>query len=171
MAKKETVEIIDGKLCVGITRLNGIAEKIYLSELSEPHKTAELTKAGMPVVIKNKERLYPVEDVFEWYSKNRLEIDELKGVKLQSEIDRTKAQTQKINFDYKVAKKEFVSVKEVSQSQAELITFLKNQDMNSLREIPDKKDRKRIEAHYKKKWDAIGKELERIKDSELDSNA
>ena len=78
MAKKETVEIIDGKLCVGITRLNGIAEKIYLSELSEPHKTAELTKAGMPVVIKNKERLYPVEDVFEWYSKNRLEIDELK---------------------------------------------------------------------------------------------
>ena len=109
--------------------------------------------------------------MFEWYSKNRLEIDELKGVKLQSEIDRTKAQTQKINFDYKVAKKEFVSVKEVSQSQAELITFLKNQDMNSLREITDKKDRKRIEAHYKKKWDAIGKELERIKDSELDSNA
>lgn len=171
MAKKEPCEIINNKLCIGANRLISIAKSLYFSELNDKHKITEFCEEGMPFIKAGKERKFILEDVLRWYVEEKMGLDELKAVKLKTEIGRISAQTEKINLDYKIAKKEFVSVAEVSKSQAELITFLKTQDKNSLNKIKDTKTRKILDDFYKKKWEIIGEELEKLQGGDIDSNA
>lgn len=97
-----------------------------------------------------------------------LEFDDLKSAKLKSEIEYKKSQTTKINFEYKIARGEFIPVKELSQQQAELITFIKNWDKNSLKNIKEPELRGKIDAIYKQKWESLAEELSMLKQKELD---
>ena len=169
--KTEVVEIREDRLCIGVTRLIKIAKSLYFTGLNNPHAVAKLCEEGMPFIADNKEKKFPLEDVLSWYISEKMEIEELKAVKMQAEIGRIQSQTDKLKLDYKITKKEFVSVAEVSKSQAELISFLKNQDKNSLKQEKDPAIRKKLDEHYRRKWQDTGKELEKLQERDIDSNA
>ncbi|BCX79266.1 hypothetical protein [Campylobacter sp. 19-13652] len=168
MAKKQKLEIINDKTIVSISTLIRVATVLGYTQMAEPHKVAELIDEGLPTYESGKEKSFALEDCLIWYQENVLEFDDLKSAKLKSEIEYKKSQTTKINFEYKIARGEFIPVKELSQQQAELITFIKNWDKNSLKNIKEPELRGKIDAIYKQKWESLAEELSMLKQKELD---
>lgn len=171
MAKTKKLSQESGKLEVGITDLISVARAAGFSEISDPHKVALALKEGMPFVDNGKkEKSFYLQECFSWYCQNKLGLDELKLLKLQSEIAQKDAQTKKTDLERKITQGLYVLASEIGNKQAELISFLKAMDKAFVKNIKDPKIKKEIDSFLKKKWEDTASKFKGFKGLSDDSN-
>lgn len=169
MGKTSEIKKLDGIFYCGSTALIEILKKSGLHRTSNRRAISEFVKEGMPYVMNGKEKQFPVGECLGWYVENKLDIVELRSLNIKADIAQKEKRTEKIDIEVGILKGEFVSIAEVSKSQSELITLLKNTQADYVNRLPNGELKTSMDEAFKESWNLIVDKLKQERDKDIDS--
>lgn len=128
-------------------------------------------KEGLPFEMRGKTKVYKLDQVQKWVNQNVDYLAELELIKTQAQIKEIEIRTAHRKLKLKIDKKEYVSMEVLDRSQGALVDYLRNADEISVKRCTDPVIKKRLDEHYRKKWDGVHKEFKAMlekQDKELE---